>query len=76
VRSFAPHTLIGIAAAVAVSRFIPANFYWFVPLLAGAALSIPLALVTSSVWFGGLARRAGLFLVPSETVGLQLLERS
>ena len=66
---FAPHTAVAIAAAFAVHAYLPDSFGWFVPLLLGAALSVPLTIVTSSAATGRAARRMGLFLVPSETRG-------
>jgi membrane glycosyltransferase len=72
VRTFAPHTLIAIGATLAVQSYLPDSFGWFVPLLLGAALAIPLTIVTSSLRLGRLTRRMGLFLVPSETLGLPL----
>lgn len=73
-RSFAPHTLVGLAAAVLLWR--SPGFGWFVPVLAGLWLAIPLVLFTSSPLLGRLSRQDGLFLNPSETRGFKVLNRA
>ena len=73
--TFAPHTLIAIGAALFLYAYVPDTFLWFAPVTLGAALSIPLACATSSRRMGLLARRMGLFLVPSETVGVPIIQR-
>ena len=73
--TFAPHMLIAIAAGVLVWRWTPANFWWYLPLLVGPAIAIPFAWATSKPAFGTAARRWGLFLVPSETAGLAIVDR-
>jgi membrane glycosyltransferase len=75
-RSFAAHTLVGVAASFVLWRYAPQSIGWFVPLLAGLLLSIPLVAVTSSLKLGEALRRAELFLVPSETAGLPILTRA
>ena len=65
--AFAPHSVIGIAAGIAVWRWMPSVFWWYLPLLIGPALAGVLAWATSKARWGNGARRAGLFLVPSET---------
>jgi membrane glycosyltransferase len=73
-RQFAPHTLIGMAATVIL--WSAATFNWFLPLLAGLWLAIPLVIISSSPLLGLAARREGLFLVPSETHGSKVLGRA
>jgi membrane glycosyltransferase len=75
-RCYGVHTLIGIAGVVLLNAFAPGSVIWFLPLLAGLILSIPLAVVTSSPLIGREAFRDRLFLVPSETRGLPILERA
>ncbi|AFL73299.1 glucans biosynthesis glucosyltransferase MdoH [Thiocystis violascens] len=73
------HTLIAVAAGVATYTYVPAFFWWFTPVLAGLALSIPVSMITSRTSIGRLARRAGLFMTPEETEEprvLQLLEEN
>jgi membrane glycosyltransferase len=72
---FLPHTAFGATSAVAVFQWVPHGSFWFIPLLLGLGLSIPLALLTSSVAAGKASKSRGLFLIPSETRGLPLLER-
>lgn len=74
-RAFAVHTAIGIAAAVAICFWFPASLWWFVPLLAGPILSIPLVRLTSSISAGVAARRSGLFVTPAETGRIAIVDR-
>ncbi len=74
IRGFAAHTLIGVGAALIL--YGTGAFGWFVPLLAGMLLSVPLVWLTSSLELGERLHRAGWFLVPSETQGLPVLERA
>jgi len=73
-KAFAPHTLIGIVATIVLWR--TGAFGWYVPLLAGLWLAIPLVQLTSSPLLGRAARNDGLFLTPVETRGLKVLERA
>jgi len=75
-RIFAIHTGIGLAATFLLWRYAPGSFDWFVPLLAGLWLAIPLVALSSSPRLGLATRREGLFLVPSETHGLKVLNRA
>ena len=45
----------------------PSLFWWFTPVLAGMALSIPLSVFTSRRHLGARLRKLGLFLTPEET---------
>jgi membrane glycosyltransferase len=72
---FAPHTALAGTSALVVYHFVPGALCWFLPLLLGLALAIPLATLTSSTRLGQAARARGLFLIPSETRGLALLDR-
>jgi membrane glycosyltransferase len=73
-RQFAPHTLVGLGATIVLWN--THSFGWFVPLLAGLLLSIPLVILSSSPLLGRLSRIDKLFLVPSETRGLAVLDRA
>ncbi len=75
ISAFAPHTMLAVGAAVLIYEYIPSCFWWLAPLLAGPALSIPLALVSSSPLAGRLAVWIGLLLVPSETTPLPIAAR-
>jgi membrane glycosyltransferase len=76
VRRYGPHTVIALGAGAILWRMAPTGFGWFVPLLLGPVLSIPLAYFTSSPRVGRFFRRIRLFLVPSETQGLAILNRT
>jgi membrane glycosyltransferase len=60
------HTLIGIIWGVFMWQLEPKLFWWFTPVLAGMALSIPLSVFTSRKNLGARARSLGLFLTPEE----------
>ena len=51
----------------ALYRFAPHSLGWFVPLLLGMLLSIPMVRITSSLKLGAALARDRLFLIPSET---------
>jgi len=74
-RAFAPHTVIACAVGLAAWYWTPGDFWWYTPLLVGAALAILLCWATSSTSWGASARRHGLFAIPSETVGVSILDR-
>jgi membrane glycosyltransferase len=76
IRHYWPHTLIGIACSFLLWRYAPGDLYWFAPLLLGLCLAIPMARITSSLRLGEAAARRKLFLIPSETVKLPVLERA
>ncbi|HEX5400572.1 MAG TPA: glucans biosynthesis glucosyltransferase MdoH [Verrucomicrobiae bacterium] len=61
------HTLIGLIWGVFMWQLDPTLFWWFTPVLAGMALSIPLSVVTSRRRWGAWLRKLGLFLTPEET---------
>jgi len=73
--AFAPHTVIAIGVGFMVWTWTPADFWWYLPLLVGMATAILFAWLTSLPSIGTAARRSGLFLVPSETVGLAIVQR-
>ena len=75
-RKFAPHTVIGLAATFLLQRYAPDSFDWFLPLLAGLWLAIPLVAFSSSPLLGRFSRDERLFLVPSETRGSKVLARA
>lgn len=60
------HTLLGVAAGVVSYLYLPDYFWWFVPVLSGVLLSIPLSMLSSSVHLGQVARGLGLFVTPAE----------
>jgi membrane glycosyltransferase len=69
------HTLIALAAGLVTYHYVPSYFWWFTPVLAGLALSIPVSMITSRTSLGMLARRAGLFLTPEESNEPEVLRR-
>ena len=75
-RGYGIHTALGVIGIVLLDEFAPGALAWFLPLLAGLILSIPLVVMTSSPLLGELTRQDGLFLVPSERRGLRVLDRA
>lgn len=61
-----PHTLIGLVWGFVVWRYDRTAFWWFLPLVLGMVLAIPICVFTSRKGAGLAARRAGLFLTPEE----------
>jgi len=76
IRHYWPHTIIGIGCGFLLWRYAPGDLYWFAPLLLGLCLAIPMARITSSLRLGEAAAKRKLFLIPSETVKLPVLERA
>ncbi len=66
VRLYAWHTAFGVSLAVASYLVSPFLLAWMSPVVIGQALSIPLAMVTSSTAVGQALRRAGLLRIPEE----------
>ena len=75
VKAFAPHTVIAIGAGYLAWTWTPSDFWWYLPLLAGMATAILFGWLTSLPSIGAAARRAGLFLIPSESTGLAIVDR-
>ncbi|MTW20074.1 glucans biosynthesis glucosyltransferase MdoH [Allochromatium palmeri] len=69
------HTLIAVAVGAVAYMQVPDFFWWFTPVLAGLLLSIPVSIFTSRTSLGQRAKRAGLFLTPSETEEPPVLRR-
>jgi membrane glycosyltransferase len=67
IRRHGGQTVLGAAWGAAVWKLDPATFWWFLPVLAGMLLAIPLSVLTSRMSLGSRARRLGLFLTPEET---------
>jgi membrane glycosyltransferase len=63
-----PHTLIGLVWGGAVWHLDQRTFWWFMPVMAGMIVSIPLCVLTSRASWGRRAREVGLFLTPEETM--------
>jgi membrane glycosyltransferase len=67
VRQHWAHTVVGLIWGVLIWRLDRPTFCWFMPVMAGMIVSIPLSVLTSRASLGGQARRGGLFLTPEET---------
>lgn len=60
------HILVGVIWGGLVLWLDPITFWWFLPVLLGMFVSIPLSVMTSRSNLGHWAKKAGLFLVPEE----------
>ncbi len=67
IRAHVGHTLLGIAWGLWIWHLDAPAFWWFLPVLAGMLLSIPLSVITSRPSLGSKTRSWGLFLTPEET---------
>jgi membrane glycosyltransferase len=75
-RALWPHTAVGVGALALLAVAHPAAIPYGLPLAAGLALSIPLAVLTAWPAVGAACLRAGIGRLPEETaapVGLQAL---
>ena len=68
------HMAIGVTWGSLVFWLDRPAFWWFLPVLAGMLLAVPLSVLTSRSSFGARARRAGLFLTPEELAAPAELE--
>ncbi len=62
-----PPTLIGIAWAALTLIYVPAFFWWMLPVIVGLTISIPLTIYSSSPALGRRLRGLGVFRIPEET---------
>ncbi len=60
-------TLVGLIAGGISYVYIPSFFWWFIPVLLGLVLAIPVSIISSSSKLGRLTQRMGLFLTPEES---------
>jgi len=61
------HTLVGLIWGAFMWQLDRTLFWWFTPVLAGMALSIPLSVFTSRRSLGARLRKMDFFLTPEET---------
>jgi membrane glycosyltransferase len=61
------HTAIGLIWGTFVWHIDHPTFWWFMPVVAGMVLSIPLSVLTSRSSLGARTRALGFFLTPEET---------
>lgn len=75
-RAELPATLLGAALATWLAARAPSLLPWLSPVWVPWSLAVPIALVASSRTAGALARRVGLFTVPSESAPDDLVLRA
>jgi membrane glycosyltransferase len=61
-------TVVGLIWGGVIAWLAPSILWWFVPILAGLLLAVPLCVWTSRASWGERARKMGLFLTPEETM--------
>ncbi len=61
------HTIYGLVAALLVVMLIPGMIWWFLPILAGLVLSIPISMMLSSAAAGHWLHSHGLLTIAEET---------
>ena len=66
-RALWPHTLVGVGTIALLAATHPAAIVYALPLAAGLALSIPLAVITARPAVGAALLRAGIGRLPEET---------
>jgi membrane glycosyltransferase len=67
IREHWAQTVLGVLWGVAIWNLDHPTFWWFLPVLLGMLLAIPLSVLTSRTSLGSRARSVGLFLTPEET---------
>ena len=68
VRALWPQTLVGIGLGIWLWRVAPGAVWYWTPLIAGLAGSIPIALVSAHPRLGRALARAGLCRIPEESL--------
>lgn len=66
--------LVSIAWGGITYLYAPVFFWWLTPVLLGLILAAPIVRYSSSFTLGRIARRLGLFLCPSETTTIPVLQ--
>jgi membrane glycosyltransferase len=65
-RSYAGHTVFGLAFAATAYLISPFLFLWMLPVVVGLTLAIPLAFLTAQAGWGQALRNLGLLQIPEE----------
>ncbi len=63
---YGPHMVFGILATIGIAQVSPALLAWFLPVVFGLILAIPLAMTLGSVRLGQRLAKQGLLLIPEE----------
>jgi len=61
-----PHALLGVAAVVLLAELTPNYLPWVLPVAIGLIFSAPVAVLSSRLKSGAMARRLGMFVTPEE----------
>jgi membrane glycosyltransferase len=67
-------TVIAVLAGIATYLYVPNYFWWFLPVLVGVLMIVPISMLSSSVVLGRFARHLGLFLTPFEQQSIPIVE--
>src|SRR5262249_53316284 len=74
VHNFWPHTIVGVVSLTIVAMTYPAGLFYAAFIALGPALSIPLAVITSSPAVGAALLRLGIGRLPEETTPPAMLK--
>jgi membrane glycosyltransferase len=66
-RRHIPHALLGVAAVAVLAEVTPDYLPWILPVVIGLIFSAPVAVLSSRLRAGALARRVGMFVTPEES---------
>jgi len=70
---YGPHTLAGLLSAGVMAVFMPSLLIWFLPVVFGLILSVPLAMTLGNVRLGQRLAQQGLLLIPEEIASPRIL---
>ncbi|TFE72064.1 glucans biosynthesis glucosyltransferase MdoH [Methylacidiphilum caldifontis] len=71
---FYPVTLTGMTLGIGTYLLNPPSFWWLLPIIFSFLLSIPLAVLSSRISLGSIAKEKGLFRVPVESAPSPVVE--
>jgi membrane glycosyltransferase len=70
---YGPHMLAGILTTLFIGYFSPYLLAWFLPVVTGLILAVPMAMTLGSVRLGQRLAEQGLLLIPEEITTPQIL---
>jgi membrane glycosyltransferase len=68
-------TVLALAVGIITYAYVPSFLWWFIPVLLGLFLAIPLSMISSHDTLGRKARDQCLFLTPEEVARPDVLQR-
>lgn len=74
IAAYGDQTLIGFFILIFIVVYFPQQFIWFLPLILGPLLIIPISVLVDNLRFGQLSKHFKLFSIPEETRPSQLIQ--